>query len=105
MTNNYICKKSNQGKTADQIKLEKEAKRILQLKAEIRERRKRKAYSGSKLRRFFGEAKVLREVYGFTFEDISLWLREFKRVKLSPAGVKSAYHRIDDELNKGKENG
>lgn len=79
--------------------LAQEAIEIQKLKAELAEKRKKKRYSGSKLRKYFPEAKQLREEHGFSFADIALWLRTKKRVKLSTDGVRSAYQRIEKELD------
>ena len=82
--------------------LSQEASEILALKAKIKAQRKRKVFSQSKLRKHFAEAKRLREEFGFTFADITLWLRQKKRVKMTVNGVKSAYNRINKEYENNK---
>lgn len=89
------------GKSRDLIStkdvLAAEAKDILELKADIKKRRKKKNYSQSKLRKYFAEAQRLKDEFGFSFSDIALWLREKKRVNMKPDGVRSAYRRIERE--------
>lgn len=80
--------------------LSTQAKKIIELREEIKSKRKKKNYNGSKLRKYFAEAKELREDYNFSFADLSLWLRQYKRVKLTPDGVRSAYNRIAKEIDK-----
>lgn len=77
--------------------LKSEVQEILKLKEELKLRRRKRNFSGSKLRKFFPEVKRLKEEFGFSFEDIALWLRQFKRVKLTADGVRSAYRRIEAE--------
>lgn len=76
-----------------------QVEQTLKLKKEIKERRRKRNYHGSKLRKHFAEAKRLREEYNFSFADISLWLRQHKRTKMTPDGVRSAYNRINKELD------
>lgn len=77
--------------------LKAEAKEILALKDDLKKRRKKRNYSGSKLRKHFAEARRLKEEFNFSFADISLWLRRCKRVKMEAEGVRSAYRRIEKE--------
>ena len=77
-----------------------EAEEILKLKEDIKQRRKKRNFSRSKLRKYFAEAKRLKEEFGFSFEDIALWLRQCKRVKMTADGVRSSYRRIEKELEK-----
>lgn len=78
--------------------LAKQADEIIQLRADIKKTRKRRSYSRSKLRKHFAEVKRLREEFNFSFPDIALWLRKYKRTRMSPDGVRSAYNRINDEF-------
>jgi len=89
--------------TRDNDILALEAQEILELKAKLKAQRKKKNYSGSKLRKHFEEAKRLKEEFDFSFADIQLWLRNKKRVKMTVNGVKSAYRRIDAEIEKNAE--
>lgn len=75
-----------------------QANEILQLKRDLKKKKKKTNYSRSKLRKFFPEARRLKEEFGFSFPDISMWLREKKRVVMSPDGVRSAYRRIESEM-------
>ncbi|MCS6271832.1 hypothetical protein G3489_19345 [Shewanella baltica] len=83
--------------------LANEAIEIVKLKNELKARRKKRSYSRSKLRKYFAEAKRLKEEFGFSFEDISLWLRQFKKIKMTPDGVRSSYRRIEKEIDKDTE--
>lgn len=82
--------------------LASEAAKILELRKDIKEKRKKRNFSRSKLRKFFPEAKRLKEEFKFSFEDIALWLRRYKRVKMTPDGVRSSYRRIEKELENDK---
>lgn len=75
-----------------------EAEEILRLKEDIKQRRKKRNFSRSKLRKYFAEAKRLKEEFGFSFDDIALWLRQKKRIKMTTDGVRSSYRRIEKEL-------
>lgn len=74
-----------------------EVDQILRLKKDIKERRRKRNFSRSKLRKYFEEAKRLKEEFDFSFEDISLWLRQFKKIKMTADGVRSSYRRIEKE--------
>ena len=80
-----------------------EAQEIKKLKEDIKKRRKKRSYSRSKLRKHFSEAKRLKEEFNFSFEDIALWLRQYKRIKMTADGVRSSYRRIEKELIEEKQ--
>lgn len=94
----YRVKKKGVGMIEEKIiQLENEVEKLKSIKAEIKSKRKKRNYSGSKLRPYFIEAKKLKEDYKFSFADISLWLKTFKKIKMKPDGVRSAYRRIEKE--------
>ncbi len=66
---------------------------------EIKIRLKKRSFSRSKIRPYFVEIKHLRDDHGFSFNEISLWLRTFKNVKISPDGVRTAYQRVEKKIN------
>ena len=87
----------NSSRNASADILAAEASEIIKLKKDLKDKRKKRSYSGSKLRKHFAEAKRLKEEFGFSFEDIALWLRKYKRIKMKADGVRSAYRRIEKE--------
>ena len=76
-----------------------EAEAIIEYKKQLKKQRRKSNYSRSKLRKYFTETKRLKEEFNFSFEDISLWLRKYKRVKMTADGVRSAYNRIKKEYD------
>jgi translation initiation factor RLI1 len=78
--------------------LARDVEDILKIKKELKAKRRKRNFSGSKLRKHFAEAKRLKEEFCFSFDDIALWLRTKKRVKMTPDGVRSAYRRIEKEV-------
>ena len=95
----------NDNRKASNDLLAVEAKAILQLKEDIKKRRRKRNFSRSKLRKYFAEAKRLKDEFNFSFEDIALWLRQCKRVKMTADGVRSSYRRIEKEREDDKPKG
>ena len=79
-----------------------EAQEIVAYKKELKILRRKSNYSRTKLRKYFIEARRLKEEFNFSFKDISLWLRKYKHVKLTPDGVRTAYNRIKKEYDSQK---
>lgn len=95
----------NNNRKASKDLLAVEAEEILKLKEDIKKRRKKRNFSRSKLRKYFAETKRLKDEFDFSFEDIALWLRQCKRVKMTADGVRSSYRRIEKELEDEKPEG
>ncbi len=65
----------------------------------IRELRKKRRYSSSRLNRFLDEIFHLRFIENATYADIALWLRSYKRTKVTKQSVQLFIKRHLNEID------
>lgn len=77
--------------------LEYEATEIKKLNEAIKKGKAKGSYGKSKLRKYQTEILKLRDNFDLTFSEIVLWLKLYRKIKVSRSSVSSFYYSNRDK--------
>lgn len=81
--------------------LKDESEQIKKLNESLKRGRRGSVYGKSKLRPYKTEIFKLKDELGHSFYEIKLWLKTFKKIRVSRSCISNFYYR-EKEKNKGE---